>query len=112
MLRIDCPFCGPRPEPEFRYAGEAHIARPVDPSGHSDADWAVHLYHRTNPRGIHAERWRHIHGCGRFFNALRDTVTDTFFAAYRTGEPRRALPDPVDPDGGVFEDDRPAEGGA
>ena len=27
MLLIPCPYCGPRPELEFRYAGEAHIAR-------------------------------------------------------------------------------------
>ncbi len=29
-----------------------------------------------NPKGLHAERWRHIHGCGRYFNAVRHTVTD------------------------------------
>ena len=26
------------------------------------------------PEGLHVERWRHVHGCGRFFNAVRDTV--------------------------------------
>ncbi len=31
---------------------------------------------RDNTKGVHAERWRHTHGCGRFFNALRDTTTD------------------------------------
>ncbi len=35
---------------------------------------------------MHAERWRHTHGCGRFFNALRDTTTDHFLATYRVGE--------------------------
>ncbi len=110
MLLIDCPHCGPRPELEFRYAGEAHIARPADPSGHSDADWATHLYGRTNPLGEHAERWRHIHGCGRFFNALRETRTDRLLATYPTGEPRRSLADPANPDGGAFKDDDVREG--
>ena len=31
MLLITCPYCGPRPEIEFRCGGEAHIARPADP---------------------------------------------------------------------------------
>ena len=76
MLLIPCPWCGVRPENEFRHCGEALIARPDDPASVSDADWAAFLYARTNPRGSHTERWRHIHGCGRFFNCVRDTVTD------------------------------------
>jgi len=36
---------------------------------------------------VHAERWRHTHGCGRFFNALRDTTTDHFIATYEIGAP-------------------------
>ena len=90
MLLIDCPYCGKRPEIEFAYGGEAHIARPRDPSALDDAAWAAFLYDRTNPKGMHAERWRHTRGCGRFFNALRDTATDRFTATYRTGEPRPA----------------------
>jgi sarcosine oxidase subunit delta len=39
---------------------------------------------------VHAERWRHLHGCGRFFNALRNTVTDKFVTTYKVGEPRPA----------------------
>ena len=27
MLLIHCPYCGPRPELEFAYAGQAHVAR-------------------------------------------------------------------------------------
>jgi sarcosine oxidase subunit delta len=81
-----------RPEIEFRYGGEAHIARPSDASALSDAEWAEFLYLRTNPKGLHAERWRHIHGCGRFFNALRDTVSDQFLITYPAGEARPALP--------------------
>ncbi len=88
MLLIPCPYCGPRPELEFSHGGQAHIARPADPAALSDDDWAAFLYMRANPKGPHAERWRHVHGCGRFFNAVRDTTTDHFLAAYRVGEPR------------------------
>jgi sarcosine oxidase subunit delta len=88
MLLIPCPFCGERPEPEFRYGGEAHVARAETPTDLNDAAWAEYLYLRSNPKGVHAERWRHIHGCGRFFNVLRDTVSDRILAAYRIGEPR------------------------
>ena len=80
-----------RPEIEFRHGGEAHIARPADPASVSDAYWAAFLYFRSNPRGVHAERWRHIHGCGRFFNALRDTVSDRILLTYKPGEPRPDL---------------------
>ena len=88
MLLIDCPYCGKRPEIEFAYGGEAHIARPHNPAALTDEEWAAFLYERTNPKGIHAERWRHTHGCGRFFNAVRDTVSDFFVVTYKVGEAR------------------------
>jgi sarcosine oxidase, subunit delta len=88
MLLIPCPYCGERPEIEFRYGGEAHIARPADPAAVSDEAWAEFLYVRSNPKGRHAERWYHVHGCGRFFNALRDTVSDKFVASYKGAAPR------------------------
>ena len=65
MLLVTCPHCGPRPEIEFRCGGEAHIARPSDPSKMSDGDWAQYLFVRTNPKGVFAERWNHAHGCQR-----------------------------------------------
>jgi sarcosine oxidase subunit delta len=87
MLLIHCPYCDEaRPELEFAYAGQAHIARPADPSALDDAQWETYLYIRDNRRGVQAERWRHIHGCARFFNALRHTVTDKFLATYKAGE--------------------------
>ena len=86
MLLIPCPYCGARPEIEFSHGGEAHIARPPDPSAVDDAAWTDFLYLRTNPKGAHAERWRHSHGCGRFFNCVRDTVSDRILATYRPGE--------------------------
>ncbi len=77
-----------RPELEFRHAGQAHLVRPADPATADDAAWADFLYMRDNPKGILAERWRHTHGCGRFFNALRHTVTDRILATYPAGTPR------------------------
>jgi len=94
MLLIPCPYCGPRPELEFRYAGEAHIARAEDPSLLDDAAWTAYLYVRSNPKGPHSERWQHVHGCGRFFNAVRDTTSDAFAATYRIGTPKPDLPKP------------------
>lgn len=90
MILIHCPYCDEdRPEIEFAYGGEAHIARPLDPSTMSDAEWERYLFIRNNPRGRHYERWRHSPGCGRFFNAVRDTVTDKFETTYKAGEPRK-----------------------
>jgi sarcosine oxidase subunit delta len=87
MLLIPCPFCGKRPEIEFSYGGQAHIARPIDPMSADEAEWEKFLYLRSNTQGPHRERWRHTHGCGRFFNLLRDTATDRIEASYETGQP-------------------------
>ncbi len=90
MMLIHCPYCDEkRPEIEFAYGGEAHIARPENPSALSDDALETYLFIRANPRGRHHERWRHLHGCGRFFNAVRDTVTDKFEQTYKAGEPRK-----------------------
>jgi sarcosine oxidase subunit delta len=91
MLLIRCPYCGARAENEFSPGGEAHIVRPADPSAADDATWTDFLYTRTNPKGAHAERWRHIHGCGRFFNCLRDTVSDRILGTYPVGQNRPDL---------------------
>ncbi|MCA0049333.1 sarcosine oxidase subunit delta [Mesorhizobium sp. B283B1A] len=89
MLLIRCPYCETeRPEVEFAYAGEAHVARPADPSALTDDEWKNFLFVRSNARGTHFERWRHVHGCGRFFNAVRDTVSDRFAMTYKAGLPR------------------------
>ena len=86
MLLIDCPWCGPRNEDEFSYGGEAHIARPVAPEAESDAQWADYLFMRANRKGLNLERWVHIHGCRRWFNVARDTVTHRIETVYRMGE--------------------------
>ena len=86
MLLIPCPWCGPRDEVEFRYGGEAHIARPEHPEALDDAAWADYLHMRANPKGLLTERWVHIAGCRRWFNLLRNTLSHRILAAYRIGE--------------------------
>jgi heterotetrameric sarcosine oxidase delta subunit len=87
VLLIPCPWCGPRDEEEFAYGGEAHRMRPAEPERVDDAAWAGYLFMRANPRGLHLERWVHVHGCRRWFNVARDTATERIEAVYRIGEP-------------------------
>lgn len=87
MLIIKCPWCGDREQVEFTYGGEAHIARPTETENLSDAEWGDYVFFRKNPKGLHYERWNHAHGCRRWFNAVRSTVSDKFYATYKMGEP-------------------------
>jgi sarcosine oxidase subunit delta len=73
MQQFPCPFCGPRAEGEFRYAGDAGVKRPARDC--SDAEWAKYLYLRKNAKGSARELWIHTGGCGRWFELKRDTVT-------------------------------------
>ena len=92
MLLIRCPICDmERPELEFRHGGEAHVARAADPASLDDKTWSEFLYIRDNPRGLIAERWRHFAGCGRFFNCVRDTVSDRILMTYPAGSPKPDL---------------------
>lgn len=84
MLRINCPWCGPRDEIEFRCGGQSHIVRPSQDA--TDQDWTRYLFERENPRGIHRERWVHAAGCRRWFNIARDTATHRIAAVYRIDE--------------------------
>jgi sarcosine oxidase subunit delta len=73
MLRIPCPFCGPRDEAEFRYRGDASLARPA-----ADAPieaFAAYVFDRDNPRGWHLEWWQHTGGCRRALKVRRHTLT-------------------------------------
>lgn len=86
MLLIDCPYCGERAETEFSYGGEGGIARPLNTDTLGDPQWADYLFMRKNPKGRHHEQWRHASGCGRWFNACRDTVSYRFIATWKVGE--------------------------
>ena len=100
MLLIHCPYCEEeRPETEFRQSGEAHLKRPEGTGELSDRATAELLYFRSNERGVTFERWRHGNGCGRFFNAVRHTVTDKFITTYKAGLPKPE----IDADGRLVE---------
>jgi len=86
MLLIPCPHCGPRAETEFSYGNEAHIARPKDPESIGDREWADYVFLRSNTKGVFFERWVHTHGCRRWFNVARNTVTYEILAVYAMGE--------------------------
>ncbi|MEM8540575.1 MAG: sarcosine oxidase subunit delta [Pseudomonadota bacterium] len=89
MLLIHCPYCDEeRPELEFAHAGEAHLVRPANMADMTDEEFASYFFYRENTKGVAFERWRHVHGCGRFFNAARDTVSDKFLKTYKVGEPK------------------------
>lgn len=78
MLRIACPWCGPRDETEFVNGGEVPAARPDERC--SDAEWTAHLFEHDNLRGVLHERWLHAWGCRRWFDARRDTVSHAILA--------------------------------
>jgi heterotetrameric sarcosine oxidase delta subunit len=85
MLRIACPWCGPRDEIEFVNGGETPAARP--PQDASDANWTAHLFEHANPRGPLRERWLHAYGCRRWFDALRDTASHEILAVTGIDDP-------------------------
>jgi sarcosine oxidase subunit delta len=89
MLRIPCPHCGIRDEPEFVFGGPTHITRPETRA--SDAVWTDYLFVRENRAGLHYERWLHAFGCGQWFNAVRDTLTHEIFETYPMGAPKPSL---------------------
>jgi sarcosine oxidase subunit delta len=88
MLILTCPACGLAvEETELAPGGEAHLTR-VGPEGSDDA-FEGYMFLRDNPRGVVFERWRHAHGCGKWFLAARHSVTMEVFGTYpaQTTEP-------------------------
>ena len=79
-MRIRCPWCGERDEPEFVCGGTTHSARPKLSA--CDEKWAMYLFFRENPKGLHLERWRHAFGCGQWFNVARNTATHEIVRVY------------------------------
>jgi sarcosine oxidase, subunit delta len=86
VLRLRCPYCGERDEPEFTFGGPGHRTRPA--SDVDDATWTEYLFARDNPAGLHFERWLHAYGCGRWFNVARNTLTHEILAVYEMGDAR------------------------
>ncbi len=88
MLILHCPYCGiDADETELAPGGEAHIRR-AGP-GSDDREFENYMFARKNPKGVHFERWRHAHGCGKWFHAARATDTLEVFGTYpaQTTEP-------------------------
>jgi sarcosine oxidase subunit delta len=85
MMQIPCIYCGPRDESEFTCGGTSHIARPD--VAQSDQTWGEYLFFRDNPKGLHFERWRHVQGCGQWFNVARNTVTHEISSVYAISDP-------------------------
>jgi sarcosine oxidase subunit delta len=113
MLLIHCPYCQEeRSELEFRNCGDAHIVRPADIAAISDEAFEEFFFLRDNPKGLIFERWRHISGCGRFFNAARDTISDKFLATYKAGQPKPDLVEAVPPTSATVETYEATEGDA
>ena len=89
MLLITCPVCkASGDETDFHCGGQAHIARPAttNPEGITDQQQSDYLFTRINPKGLQFERWRCDRGCGKWFNAARDTMTMEFKATYGATE--------------------------
>ncbi len=96
MLTLTCPCCGvTAEETEFHAGGEAHLTR-YGP-GSDDTEFEGYLFMRENPKGVHFERWRHVYGCGKWFQVARCTVTLELFGAYpaQTTRPPQALQDTI-----------------
>lgn len=73
MLRIPCPFCGPRDHSEFAYEGTAGVAYP--PLDAPADAWFEAVFLRDNPRGPAEELWHHLYGCRAHLIVERDTLT-------------------------------------
>lgn len=81
MLTLECPYClVAADETELAPGGQAHLTR--HGPGSTDAELAGYLFNRTNKRGVHFERWRHVYGCGKWFLAARCTETLEVFGTY------------------------------
>ncbi|MDP6085700.1 MAG: sarcosine oxidase subunit delta [Nitrospinota bacterium] len=70
---IPCPQCGSRSAYEFRFGGE-YKRRPAPDA--SDWEWTRYNYLQANVAGVQKEWWYHRDGCGAWFLAERNTVTN------------------------------------
>jgi sarcosine oxidase subunit delta len=79
MIRIPCPYCGPRNASEFRYVGE--VSERPDPNETSIEEWRAFLYTRNNPAGWTTETWFHSAGCRQHLVTERHTLTNEMRAS-------------------------------
>ncbi|MGD0298844.1 MAG: sarcosine oxidase subunit delta [Bryobacteraceae bacterium] len=76
---LACPECGERSAYEFRFGGEVK-SRPQQ--GDSEEAWFQYIYTKANEAGEQEEWWFHRNGCRKWFQALRDTRTNTVLATW------------------------------
>ena len=84
MHQIRCPFCGIRDEVEFKYRGDASVARPAPDAG-GDA-FNDYVYTRANPKAWHTEWWHHVGGCRQWVKVVRNTVMHEIAATGMPGD--------------------------
>jgi len=83
MLLIPCPSCGPRPQDEFHFRGDATLARPA-----ADADEEAffrYVYVRQNPLSLSDEWWYHS-ATRQWLKVRRHTKTHAIVAACAANE--------------------------
>jgi methylglutamate dehydrogenase subunit B len=73
-----------RDESEFRYRGDASVARPDGDAG--TAAFQAYVYERANPKGWHPEWWLHAGGCRQVLKVIRHTGTHAIAAVGLPGD--------------------------
>ena len=79
MQVFTCPFCGPRPETEFHFAGDYGNLRPEGFTEVSAETWSRYLFTHANRRGEVREIWKHL-TCMEVFAMTRDSVSHAVLA--------------------------------
>ena len=87
---LTCPNCGPRSVYEFRFGGEIRAAEVTGlaedvPGGEGAEEWGRYLYARRNEAGVQQEWWYHRAGCRKWFQAVRNTVSNTVERSFWAG---------------------------
>jgi heterotetrameric sarcosine oxidase delta subunit len=80
---LTCPNCGQRPVDEFAYGGEV-TTRPT--SSEDERALFSYLYFRRNTAADQREWWYHSSGCREWFQAERNTTTNTVLQTAYPGE--------------------------
>jgi sarcosine oxidase subunit delta len=70
---LTCPNCGPREVTDFGFGGELN---PRPKSAPSLRELGEYNYFRRNVAGVQQEWWLHRSGCGEWFIAERNTLTN------------------------------------
>ena len=80
---LTCPNCGRRPVDEFAYGGEV-TTRPT--SSDDERALFLYLYFRRNTATDQREWWYHSSGCREWFQAERNTTSNTVLQTAYPGE--------------------------